>query len=606
MKVGEVREKYLQFMQKNGHAIIPSASLVPLNDSTTLFTGSGMQPLLPYLLGEPHPMGRRLSDSQKCFRAEDIDEIGDNRHTTFFEMLGNWSFGSYWKEEQLLWFYEFLTKEVKIPSEKLWVTCFEGDEKLNLPKDEESARIWEKIGIPSSRIKFYSAKKNWWSRSGVPENMPEGEPGGADSEVFYDFGTELGLHEKSEWKNELCHPNCDCGRFLEIGNSVFMEYRKTADGSFEKLEQRNVDFGGGLERISAVSNDEADIFLIDRFASMLEEIETNSGKKYTDISVTRSFRIVMDHIRASVFLISDGVLPANKDQGYFARRLLRRAVFQYQKIAGGSASVVPLVDRCIAEYGSTHKEISKFADKIVSEITAEETRFLAGIQNVLSEFERMSQKGSVSAEEAFLLFTSHGFPLEMTVDLAAEKGIEVDVVGFQKLFEEHKSISRVGSEMKFKGGLADSSEKTLQYHTTTHILNEALRRVLGDHVEQMGSNITGERLRFDFSHDSKMTDDEKNKVEELVNSVIRDGVKVQNITMKKDEAIQTGARHMFNEKYGEEVSVYFIGESLDSAFSKEFCGGPHVGNTGDIKGTFKIIKEESVAKGVRRIKAVVV
>jgi len=548
-----------------------------------------MQPLVPYLLGQEHPAGKRLANSQKCFRSMDIEEVGDNRHTTFFEMLGNWSLGDYFKNEQLPWVWEFLTVEVGLQQERLWVTCFAGDEALNLPKDTESFEIWKSLGVPEERIKFYPAKKNWWSRAGEPQNMPAGEPGGPDSEIFYDFGIELGLHEKSEWKDGECHPNCDCGRFLEIGNSVFMEYianPSTSSGraSFSKLPRQNVDFGGGLERIAAVSIDSPDVFLIDIFAPLIEKLEHASGKKYSDEKNT--FRIIADHVRAASMLIADGVMPGNVDRGYVVRRLIRRAV------------------RFTDKLGCPHGTLATLTD--TQEIAQEEKRFRKTLERGMKELARFAQDGQISSEDAFQLFTTYGFPLELIIEEAGEKGIkQIDIEGFKELLKKHQDLSRAGSEQKFKGGLADTSEKTTRLHTAHHLLLKALQIVLGPEVHQRGSNITQERLRIDFNYGTKMTNEQKKEVERIVNEKINENLPVFRNELDKEDAEKLGAEHEFGAKYPDRVSVYSVGP-LDKAFSLEFCGGPHVEHTGELSksGVFKIVKEEAVAQGIRRIKAV--
>ena len=599
MTVAEVRKRYLEFFKKRGHVIVPSASLVPENDPTTLFTGSGMQPLVPYLLGQKHSSGKRLVNSQKCFRSEDIEEVGDNRHTTFFEMLGNWSLGDYWKEEQLSWFFEFLTKELEISADKLWVTCFEGDRDLGLPRDDESAGIWKKLGIPKEHIHFYPAKKNWWSRAGTPENMPVGEPGGPDSEIFYEF-TEV-EHDKKF--GERCHPNCDCGRFMEIGNSVFMEYRRNPSSPkmpsapftkgrmgtavFEKLSRRNVDFGGGLERITAAVNDEPDIFKLDVFREVIAAFEKQSGKIYNDKTDQSAFRIVADHTRAALMLQKDGVSPSNVGQGYVLRRLIRRAILH--------------ADRLGVTLGEQFQK--------------EEEKFRRTLALGLKELEKLAGS-NVSGQDAFLLFSSYGLPLDVTIDLARERGVTVDADAFHREFKKHQDLSRSGAERKFKGGLADLSEMSVKYHTATHLLHQALRDVLGTEVRQKGSNITPERLRFDFAFPRKMTDEEKKRVEDRVNEKIKENLPVHKMTLPLEEARKSGALHFFDEKYPDEVLIHYIGDSLEKAYSKEFCGGPHAENTGELAsvrgpdGTirrdkkFKITKEEAVSAGVRRIKAV--
>lgn len=661
MTLNEVRQKYLAFFSDKirKHVVIPSASLVPENDPTTLFTGSGMQSMLPYLLGEKHPLGIRIADSQKCFRSGDIEEVGDNRHTTFFEMLGNWSLGDpstgvragYWKEEQLSWLFEFLTKELHIKKERLWVTCFEGDKNLGLPKDEESAGIWKKIGMAEDHICFYGTKKNWWSRSGVPENMPVGEPGGPDSEIFYDFGTELGLHEKSEWKNEKCHPNCDCGRFMEIGNSVFMEYRKippAEDGSapftkgrmsphaFDTLRQRNVDFGGGLERITAAANNEPDVFKLDVFGKAIKNLEAYTEKIYQDDENKKSYRIVLDHIRAAVFLMADGIMPSNVDKGYFVRRLLRRAILHLDNLQMDGNQLHNPLDSLVNSYKAIYPKLLDRKREIEGVLNHEEQQFRKTLsqgkkrmaQIGFFEFDEVDavrntiSHGDPRPEDFFDLYTTYGFPPELVFeDLAEKQRLLMEsgymdepwlteerrrelVRGFQKLMMEHNNSSRAGAEQKFKGGLADHSEQVVKYHTATHLLHQALREVLGTHVGQKGSNITAERLRFDFTHPTKMTPEEIKKVEAIVNEKIKAALPVQKVVLPLAEAEKTGALHFFGEKYPDQVNVYFIGDSLATAFSKEFCGGPHVTNTSEIS-HFKIAKEEAVSAGIRRIKAVV-
>ncbi len=620
MKVSEVREKYLNFFKERGHAIIPSSSLVPENDPTTLFTSSGMQPLLTYFLGETHPNGKRIVNLQKCFRTEDIDEVGDNRHTTFFEMMGNWSFGDYFKTDQLKWLFDFLTKEIGLDPNKLFVTVFIGDEKFGIPKDTESAKIWReifsganieakeveigskesgaRIGMQKARIFYYDAKKNWWSRSGPPEAMPEGEPGGPDSEIFYEFSRIV--HDKKF--GERCHPNCDCGKYIEIGNSVFMEYKKKADGSFERLAEKNVDFGGGLERISAASGDLEDIFTISSLFQIISKLELLSKKKYSDEIARKSMRIITDHVRAAIFMISEGVEPSNSERNYFVRRLIRRSIRHADKLSLSEYTLGALTKDFGALYSNSHPEIEKKSAYAKTTIDNEERKFRQTLKSGLKEFEKIAS-GKISGKSAFLLNSTFGFPIDLITDLAKEKGVEVDILEFDKEVVSHKEISRKGSEKRFKGGLADTSEISVRYHTATHLLNQALHDVLGDHITQQGSNITSERLRFDFAHPKKMTDEEKSKVETIVNNKIDEALAVNKIILKKEDALKTGARGMFNEKYEDQVSVYFIGKNLDEAYSKELCGGPHVANTNEI-GRFKITKEESIAEGVRRIRAV--
>lgn len=629
-------------MAKNGHAVIPSAALVPENDPTTLFTGSGMQPLVPYLMGEMHPMGTRLSNSQKCFRAEDIEEVGDNRHTTFFEMLGNWSLGDYFKAEQIPWIYSFLVDEVGLDPKNIYVTAFQGDEKANVPRDTEAVEIWQRLfseqGVSNGvgemgseeqgsergmkegeRIFYYDGSKNWWSRAGKPEKMPVGEIGGPDTEMFYDFGT-----PHNERFGKHCHPNCDCGRFLEIGNSVFMEYLKTETG-FEKLPKQNVDFGGGLERIAAAANGDADVFKIDLLQVVIAQIETLSEKKYADNM--EAFRVVTDHIRGAVFMIGDGILPGNTEQGYFVRRLLRRAV-RYADILGIPAGELKnLAESVIVNYEIHYTNLGEKRTDITQVIETEEVQFRKTLENGLKQFNKISLQihmqtkevdgkkvldrqhieavKAVSAQNAFDLFTTYGFPIELTEEIAAEKGLVVDRAGFEKLMEEHREKSRAGAEHKFKGGLADHSDKVVQYHTTTHLMLAALRNILGDHVHQAGSNITGERLRYDFTHSEKVERETLDKVEAWVNHAIKTGGAVTIETMSKEAAEKDPTiEGSFWERYPEEVKVYVVAGNDGTVFSKELCGGPHVSTLDDIKGTFKIQKEESSSAGVRRIKAV--
>lgn len=620
MTVGEVRDKYLKFFESQGHKIIPSASLLPENDPTTLFTGSGMQPLIPYLLGEPHPAGRRLANSQKCFRAEDIEAVGDNRHTTFFEMLGNWSLGDYWKEEQLRWLLEFLTLEIGLDPRRLYVTVFDGDLENGVPRDEESAFIWKRLfaerGIDSEgRIFFYGTEKNWWSRSGPPEKMPTGEPGGPDSEVFFDFDPlgERKIHPNSSWSEENCHPNCECGRFMEIGNSVFMEYRRGAVKGFEKLPRRNVDFGGGLERITAAANDEPDIFKLDVF----EKARLVVGE-----SEARKQRIILDHLRAAAFLVSDGVIPSNKGQGYVLRRLVRRAMVfarlgdksvKWREYDWMSRVFCAFVD----VYGYIYPELEERkseSEKILAEEFGRFNHTLEKGMKIL--FSNFSRKNGISGDEGFELFQSYGFPPELTVELAEQFLPRFNRREFETQFEAclaaHRELSRTAAAGVFKGGLADTSEKTVRLHTAHHLLLRALQIVLGSEVKQRGSNITAERLRMDFTYSKKMTEEQKKEVEQIVNQKIAEDLPVIRTEMEREEAERLGAEREFGQKYPERVSVYSIGPReatpqnprFESAFSIEFCGGPHVSRTGEI-GRFRIVKEEGVSAGIRRIRGVI-
>ncbi|MBI3632217.1 MAG: alanine--tRNA ligase [Candidatus Vogelbacteria bacterium] len=629
----EVRQKYLEFFKKRRHAIIPSSPIIPENDPTTLFTGSGMQPMIPYLLGQKHPLGTRIADSQKSFRTVDIDEVGDNRHTTFFEMLGNWSLGDYFKKEQIPWIFEFLTKEIGIDPEKLYVTTFIGDDKNNIPKDTETAEIWKglfekagvdakdveigsekngyELGMQEGRIFYYDVSKNWWSRAGVPDKMPVGEPGGPDTEMFYRF-TDL-AHDTKYGK--YCHPNCDCGQFIEIGNNVFMEYKKNVDGTFSKLPQRNVDFGGGLERIIAASINTPDIFQIDIFKQIINTLERLSGRSYHDQKYTASFRVIADHVRAASFLMADGVNPSNTDQGYFTRRLIRRAVRFWDKLGIQKGGLAELVGPLLNFYQDSYPLVYEKREQIKDEVASEEERFRQTLARGLKHFNELTGN-LITGQDAFILFTTYGFPVEVTQELAKERVMKVDMGEYDKAMKEHQALSRSGSEQKFKGGLADHSKQTVQYHTTHHILLKALQSVLGPEVHQRGSNITAERLRIDFASPRKMTDDEKKKVEEIVNQKIQENLPVIRTVMKKEDAENFGAEHEFNANYPEMVTIYSVGPKdatigepkIKEAFSIEFCGGPHVTNTEEIAhtGVFKIIKEEAVATGIRRIKAVVV
>ncbi|HCR35497.1 MAG: Alanine-tRNA ligase [Candidatus Woesebacteria bacterium GW2011_GWC2_33_12] len=544
----EVREKYLKFFEKRGHVIIPPAPLVLENDPTTLFTSSGMQPLVPYLMGKKHELGTKLVDFQPAIRTIDIDEVGDNRHLTYFEMLGNWSLGDYFKKEQLSWIWEFLTKELRFDKNKLYVSCFEGTP--DITKDIESYRIWKSLGVTEDHIYYYGVGKNWWSRSGVPDKMPEGEIGGPDSEIFFDFG------------GEDCHPNCDCGRFLEIGNSVFMQYFKRKEKLIE-LSQKNVDFGGGLERITAALNNDPDIFKTDIFWPNIQKFEGITGKKYEEEK--KNFRIIADHLRASEALIKNGVVPSNKMHGYVLRRLIRRIAVKTS-------------------------EVDKITDNEV--ILNEVKKFKVSLDKGLKEIQKVKK---ISGKIAFDLYQSYGFPLELTVELFKDKGQEVNLDDFKKEFEKHKEASKNLSTGIFKGGLVDHSEETTKLHTLTHLLHASLRRVLGDTVAQKGSHITHERLRFDFSYPDKLSDEQVKSVFNLINKKIDEDLPVSFIETTPDEAIKKGALHFFAEKYGDKVKVYKVGN-----FSLEICGGPHVTNT-KLLGRAKMIKQEKIGSGIIRI-----
>ena len=631
ISTNDLRNMFLEHMRshpKYPHAVISSSPLIPDNDPTTLFTGSGMQPMLPYLLGQKHPLGNRIVDSQKCFRSQDIEEVGDNRHTTFFEMLGNWSLGDFFKEEQIDIMWDFLINKIKLDPTRLYISVYGGNEKLSIKIDEIAVKKWqekfESVGLSAElglnsevegmksgeRVFAYPDKKNWWSRSGVPENMPVGEPGGPDTEMFYDFDPELKLniHANSIYKDSLCNPNCDCGRFIEIGNNVFMQYRKTEHG-VEELAQKNVDFGGGLERIAAALNNDADVFNIDVYDEAKNVLEKLSGQKYvSDLSVsftdltspTFAYRVILDHVRAATFLIGDGVMPGSKDQMYFVRRLIRRAVRYARNLNIHNNFVTQVSDTFIDYYKDDYKNLEEKRELIKSELEKEESKFRKTLETGLKEFDKLASK-NISGEAAFNLLQSFGFPVELTTEIAKERNLLVDTEGFKKLKEAHAEMSRTASAGKFKGGMGGDGVMEVKYHTATHMLHEALRQVLGESVYQKGSNITSERLRFDFSYDSKMTDEEKKKVEDIVNQNIAKNLKVVREEVTYAKAREMGAIGVFDDKYADMVSVYHIGQAGDK-FSLEFCGGPHVECTGDM-GVFKIIKEEAVSQGVRRIKA---
>lgn len=595
MKSSRIREKYIEFFKSTPreHVEISPSSLVLEDDPTTLFTSSGMQQLVPYLAGEPHPKGKRLVDSQPCFRSVDIEEVGDNRHTTFFEMLGNWSLGDYFKEGQLSWIWKFLTKEIGLSKDRLYITVFEGTE--NVPKDEESVAIWEKLGVPKEKIFYYGVGKNWWSRTGSPKDMPPGEIGGPDSEVFFEF-TEV---EHDPKYGDKCHPNCECGRFLEIANSVFIQYRKRKDGGLEELPQKNVDFGGGLERMVAAVADTPDVFEADLFSEIIKSVEEATGKSYEGES-RQPFRIIADHIKGAVFIADAGIQPSNKEHGYILRRLIRRAAVKLRSLKG---SVQPedldgVVDAVFVSYKDNYLKKDRKGE-IKGVVKDEVGKFKRTLERGLKEVEKIDK---IDAKKAFDLYQSYGFPLEITTELFSDKGQTVDRNKFKKEFEKHKEKSRASST-KFKGGLADTKEETVKLHTATHLLHAALRKVLGEHVVQKGSNITSERLRFDFPHDSKLTDDEIEKVEKLINQKVDEDLPVKRKVMPLEEAKKTAAIQVFGEKYGDEVSIYYIGESMDSAFSKEFCGGPHVESTGKIGGRVRIERQKSIGSGLVRIYA---
>ena len=587
MKAIEIRNKYLDFFKRHGHAVIPSAPLIPENDPSVLFTTAGMQPLVPYLLGEKHPEGTRLTDFQKCLRTNDIDEVGDNRHLTYFEMLGNWSLGDYFKEESIAMSFEFLTKELGIPVEKLSVTCFAGDE--DCQRDEVTASCWRKAGIPEDRIYYFGKDDNWWIAG-------EEGPCGPDTEMFYDTGKPK--------CSENCNPSCGCGKYVEIWNNVFMEFFKTKDGKYTKLKQHNVDTGLGLERMTMLLQGKETPFDTELFKPVMDKLQELAGENDS----IESRRIVSEHLRSSMMIIQDGGLPSNVDRGYILRRLIRRMVRHLRKLQINLNELGELIDLNIDTLKEMYPELHQNSNKIKSVIIEEKDKFEKTLERGEREFNKIVNrmkndgKDTISGQDLFTLYETYGFPPEVTQDLAREAGLKVDTTEFDKLFKEHQEKSRRGSEQKFKGGLAGTGEQEVRYHTATHLLNAALKVILGKDVHQKGSNITPERMRFDFSCDHKLTDDEKKKVEDLVNEWIAQGLDVKCEEMKKDDAIKSGAECMFIEKYPDIVTVYSIGNDKETV-SKELCGGPHVKNTSEL-GHFKIKKEEASSAGVRRIKAI--
>ncbi len=582
MKAIELREKYLQFFKEHGHKIIPSAPVIPENDPSVLFTTAGMQPLVPYLLGEKHPEGTRLTDYQKCLRTNDIDEVGDNRHLTYFEMLGNWSLGDYFKEESIAMSFEFLTKVLQIPVEKLSVTCFAGDE--DAPRDMVTYEAWKKAGIPDERIYFYGKEDNWWIAG-------EEGPCGADTEMFLDTGKPACGPD--------CQPSCGCGKYVEIWNNVFMEFYKHKDGTYTKLKQKNVDTGLGLERVTMLLQGKETPYDTEIFAPIMKKLE--ELEKIDDIA---SRRIIAEHLRASMMIIVDGGRPSNVDRGYILRRLIRRMTRHLNKLQIDLAKLGEIIDLNIDTIQNLYPELHEKREEIKQVILEEKDKFMKTLSHGEKEFAKVIQrlktegKNVIDGETMFKLYETYGFPPEITVDLAKEEGFSVEKEKFAKLFKEHQEKSRMGSEQKFKGGLAEQNEVTTAYHTATHLLHQALRQVLGEHVHQNGSNITTERLRFDFTHPEKMTKEQIKEVENLVNEQIKRDLPVTCEEMNLEDAKKSGAIGLFENKYGDRVKVYTIGD-----FSKEICGGPHVTHTGEL-GIFKIKKEESSSAGVRRIKAV--
>ena len=581
MKAIEIRNKYLDFFVKHGHKVIPSASLIPENDPSVLFTTAGMQPLVPYLLGEPHPEGKRITDYQKCLRTNDIDEVGDNRHLTFFEMLGHWSLGDYFKEESIKMSFEFLTKELGIPKEKLSVTVFAGDD--DCPRDTLSAECWKNAGIEESKIYYYGKDDNWWIAG-------EEGPCGPDTEMFYDTGKPACSKD--------CQPSCDCGKYVEIWNNVFMEYYKDKNG-YRKLAKQNVDTGLGLERMTMLLEGKETPFDTELFKPVMDKL-----KELQKVDIIESRRIVAEHLRSSMMIIADGGRPSNLDRGYILRRLIRRMIRHMNKLQIDLTEISTLIDLNINNLKEMYPELEKNKEIIKNVILEEKNKFVKtldkGEKEFIKEMNRLVSKNEnvITGEIVFKLYDTYGFPPEVTKDLATENNMTIDMKKFEELFKVHQEKSRAGAEHKFKGGLATTGEMETKYHTATHLLNAALKQVLGSHVHQRGSNITAERMRFDFSHDSKLTPEEKQKIEDLVNEWIKQAIPVERMEMGKEKAIAIGAEAMFADKYGDIVTVYKIGD-----VSTEICGGPHVKNTKEL-GHFKIKKEESSSSGVRRIKAI--
>jgi len=580
----KLKKMYLEFFQKKGHKVIANASLIPENDPTALFISAGMHPLVPYLLGQPHPSGKKLVNVQKCLRTSDIDEVGDSFHLSFFEMLGNWSLGDYFKEESIPWSYEFLTSKewLNIDKDRLYVSVFAGDDKI--PRDTESARIWEELGVPKDRIFYLPREDNWWGPIGSTG------PCGPDTEMFYDTGKEPCGSE--------CKPGCSCGKFDEIWNNVFMEYNRTPDGEYELLEQKNVDTGMGVERTIAVLQGKDNVYETKIFTPLIEKIKELAGIEVVPENQTRSVRVICDHSRAATFILAEGIVPLNMEQGYVLRRVIRGAI-RHGKLFGIEEEFLSELSRIVIEtYSRDYPHLKSNEDFIVTELRREYKKFNNTLARGLNRFNRIaSENKRIDGKDAFLLYQSFGFPIEITKELGRENGIFVDVDGFHEEFEKHQQVSRASADKKFGSGLADTAEATVKLHTATHLLNEALRRVLGRDIAQKGSNITQERLRFDFNFDRKLTDEEVKAVEDLVNEQIKKALPVKRIETTLNEAIKMRSQAVFEQKYGEKVSVYSIGD-----FSTELCSGPHVKNTREL-GRFKIIKEEGISAGVRRIRA---
>ncbi|HIA91968.1 TPA: alanine--tRNA ligase [Candidatus Saccharibacteria bacterium] len=624
MTAQEIRRKYLEFFKQRGHTVIPRANLVPHEDATTLFTGSGMQPLVPYLLGEEHPSGTKLVDSQTCLRAEDIDEVGDDSHTTFFEMLGNWSLGEYFKKEQIEWISEFFFDEIGLDINRFYVSCYIGNEKLGIPRDDEAIELWkaefakrgidakvveigsaengDKVGMQGGRIFLYDGNENWWSRGGNEENTPIGDPCGPDSEMFFDFGEQY--HDESVWGKP--HPASDSQRFFELGNNVFMAYRKTKDG-VEPLANKNIDHGSGLERITAAVLDNPDVFEISLLKPIIEQIEKMSGRTYSDNK--QPMRVIADHLRAATWLAVDGTMPSNNEQGYVVRRLCRRAIRFALELGIERDLMQNILPTVFEVYEADFSEFTDRKDAVLAGLTKEETTFRQTLRKGVKELKKLSTDG-FNGEVAFKLYDTYGFPVELSLEEAQNQEIEVAEnwqKEFEQLMKEQKDRSRTATKGQFKGGLGGDDVIHKKYHTATHLTYRALREVLGDHVLQRGSNITGERMRFDFEHPEKMTPEQIKQVEDFVNEKIAMDLDVSFEELPTDEAIAQGAYGAFGDKYGDTVKVYSMKDQSGKAYSFEICGGPHVEHTGQLAEdgkVFKITKEQSSSAGVRRIKAV--
>ncbi len=630
MNAQQIRNEYLKFFADRGHAVVKRAPLVLTGDPTTLFTGSGMQPMIPFLLGQPHPEGKRIVDSQTCLRAQDIDDVGDNRHTTFFEMLGNWSMGDYFKDEQIRWMWQFLSEVVGLDMSKVYVTCYIGDERYGIPKDTEAAEVWAglyndaglsheqadigseedgyKRGIKEGeRIFYYDGSKNWWSRNGSPETTPIGDPCGPDSEMFYDFGTP---HDPAY--GEFCHPNCDCGRFMEIGNNVFMAYKKVAEGVFEPLDKPNIDHGSGLERIAAAKLGNPDVFRISLMWPIIEKLQLLSGKNYE--SHTESMRVIADHLRAATFLAVDGCTPSNKEQGYVMRRLLRRAI-RYSFDLGIEQNFLEEIVPVIADmYQDDFPEVKENRDHIVSVLVKEEKAFRQTLRKGIAQMQKFAKDG-LTGQELFMLYDTYGFPVELAVEEAYKQGVEIPEnwrEQFESKMKEQRERSQTAAKGVFKGGLGGQTMSHRRLHTANHLMYAALKKIVGDHVTQHGSNITEERLRFDFNNDEKVTREQLDEVERMVNQWIDADLPVSYKEYPTGEAFKMGAVGAFGDRYGETVKVYQMGEG-DERASFEICGGPHVEHTGQLSQDddgqpngkrFKITKEESSSAGIRRVKGI--